>query len=333
MNRRTMVATLAALPIVTDANAQGGGGLAEEDASLVVDGVRIPGRITRPASAPIGAVLILPGSLFADVDGDYPMFNGRQHASRDIAHQLAARGLVAMRQAKIGPGTGSETLDATQAVAHRRFVERVVVARAALTHLRNAAPGVRLVVAGHSEGAVVASLLAAQADVSLDGVVSLSGPALPLLDIMRSQTAAMIPPGAPADMSAFDAAVADIRAGRPLDDAARANPMLMALANMPAESLAYIRDIDAVDPCAAIVHVRQPMLLVQGGRDQSVTPEQVDQLAAARAMLPTQIVRFPELQHFYKRAAPGLNAMESFLLSDESDPAVADAIAAWLRAL
>jgi hypothetical protein len=70
--------------------------------------------------------------------------------------------------------------------------------------------------------------------------------------------------------------------------------------------------------------------LVQGGRDQSVMPEQVDQLAAARSGLPTQIERFPELQHMYKRASEGLNAMQSFMLSDESDLAVVDAIAVWM---
>ena len=43
--------------------------------------------------------------------------------------------------------------------------------------------------------------------------------------------------------------------------------------------------------------------------------------------------RFPELQHFYKRAAPDLNMMQSFMLSDESDSAVADAIADWMRQL
>ncbi len=297
----------------------------DDDASLIVDGVRVPGKIMRPAGVARATLLMLPGSLFSDVDGDYPTWNIRPHVYRDLAQQFAARGIVTMRQAKIGPGTGSETVDATLAVAHHRFAERVVVARAALVHLRSAAPGLPVYVAGHSEGAVVASLLCA--DVAIDGMVSLSGPALRLLDIMRVQTAAMAPG---ADLAPFDRAVARIRQGQALDDEARANPLLAGLASMPPESLAYIADIDAVDPLAAIARVPVRTLLVQGGRDQSVTPEQVDALAQARAGLPTAIARFAELQHFYKRAAPGLNGMESFALSGESDPAVADAIAAWI---
>lgn len=300
----------------------------EQDATLEVDGVRIPGRIARPDGVARAAVLLLPGSLFSDVDGDYPAWNAHPHTLRDLAQHFAARGVVSMRQAKIGPGTGSETVDAEKAKAHQRFVNRVVVARAALAHLRAQAPGVPTVVAGHSEGAVVGSLLAGEADVDMDGLVSLSGPALRLLDVMRAQTNAMA--GAGADMTAFDEAVACIRNGQPLPAGAKDNPLLAGIVVLPLPALAFIAQIDAVDPCAAIARVKVRTLLVQGGRDQSVTPEQADQLAAARAGLPTEIARFPELQHMYKRAPEGLNAMQSFTLNDESDPAVAAAIVEWI---
>ncbi len=299
----------------------------EQDATLEVDGVRIPGMLARPDGPARAAILLLPGSLFSNVDGDYPTWNARPHTLRDLAHQFAARSMISMRQAKIGPGTGSQTVDAEKARAHQRFVNRVVVARAALEHLRAQAPGVSVFVAGHSEGAVVASLLAAEPDVDVDGVISLSGPALRLLDVMRGQTLAMAGGG---DMTAFDQALNDIRNGQPLREEAKNDPMLAGLASMPSQALAYIAQIDAVDPCAAIGLVKIPTLLVQGGRDQSVTADQVDQLAAARKGLPTEIARFPELQHMYKRAPEGLNAMQSFMLCDDSDPAVADAIAAWI---
>lgn len=297
----------------------------EQDATLTVDGVRIPGRIARPAGVARASVLILPGSLFADADGDFPAWNVRPHVYRDLAHQLAALGVSSMRQAKIGPGTGSETVDAALSAAHQHFAERVVVARAAAAHLRETAPGAPLFVAGHSEGAVVASLLCAGDGEDVDGMISLSGPAMRLVDIMRGQNAAM-----GVSMAEFEQVAADIRAGRPLGDAARNNPALAGLAQMPPQALNYIREVDAVDPCEAIAAVRLRTLLIQGGRDQSVTPEQVDQLAAARAGLPTEIARFPDLQHFYKRAEPGLDAMASFALSTDSDPAVAAAIARWI---
>lgn len=299
----------------------------ERDATLTVAGVRIQRRLTLPDGRPKAAVLLLPGSLYSDVNGDYPSWNVRPHMYLDLAAQLARRGVAVLRQAKIGPGTGSETIDAEAAKAHRHFDTRVIVASAALDYLRQALPSMKYFVAGHSEGALVASLLASRRADAVAGVVSLSGPALRLLDLMRGQIAAMSPGN---DLSGVDACIAAIRAGDPLPEWARANPQTQMLASMPPESHIYLRSVDAVDPTAAIAAVRQPVLIVQGGRDLSVTPEQADQLAAARKGLPTKVARFQELQHFYKRAAPGLDAMQSFSLSDESDPAVADAVAEWL---
>lgn len=300
--------------------------MTEDDATLTILGVSIPGKLTRPSGPVKAAMLLLPGSLYADVDGNYPMWNAMPHTNRDIAHQLATHGIAVLRQAKIGPGTGSQTIDAEAAKAHQRFLARVTVAEEALKHLASRVPGTRLFVAGHSEGAVVASLLAARST-PLEGLIGLSGPALRLLDIMRSQAAAMFPG---ADMSMLDACYAAVRGGKPLPDGARSNPTSQMLANMPLEALAFIREIDAVDPCQAIAAVQLRTLLVQGGLDQSVFPEQVDQLAAARAGRPTAIARFPDLQHMYKRATPGMNAMESFSLSTDSDPAVTKAIADWI---
>lgn len=81
----------------------------EEDATLIVDGVRIPGRIAKPAGVARATVLLLPGSLFSDADGDYPAWNVRPHVYRDLAHQLAALGIASMRQAKIGPALGAKS--------------------------------------------------------------------------------------------------------------------------------------------------------------------------------------------------------------------------------
>ncbi len=298
---------------------------AEADASLTVRGVTIAGRLTQPAGRAKAAMLLLPGSLYSDVDGNYPTWNVSPHAYRDLALQLAARGIAVLRQAKIGPGTGSVTLDPEAAKAHRQFEARVEVASVALDHLRRTLPQTKCFVAGHSEGALVGSLVGAKRGEALAGVVSLSGPALRLLDLMRGQ---MSMPGA--DLSMLDACIAAIRAGQPLPEAAKSHPQTQMLASMPPEAHVYLRSVDAVDPLVAIAAVRAPMLIVQGGRDLSVTPDQADQLSAARKGLPTANARFPELQHFYKRAAPGMNPMEAFGLSTESDPAVADAIAGWV---
>ena len=306
----------------------------ERDTYVTVAGVEIVCRLTIPEPAPEGAVLLLPGSLYSDVDGDYPAMNLRPHAYADLAAQLGGRGFVVLRMAKIGPGTGSKTVDPEKAVRHGDFLARVEVAAAALALLRETTSARPVIVAGHSEGSIVASLLAGASDTgSIDGVVSLSGPSLPLLGIMREQMAAMTPPGVPADMATFDQSAAAIRARDPLPAEAATDQSTAMLASMPPAALDYIRSIDRIDPIAAIRQVRQPLLIVQGGRDPSVPPHHAAALAAAREGLPTASAFFPELTHFYKVAPASLAPMQNMALATNSDPAVADAILSWSRAL
>jgi fermentation-respiration switch protein FrsA (DUF1100 family) len=74
------------------------------------------------------------------------------------------------------------------------------------------------------------------------------------------------------------------------------------------------------------------VLIVQGEEDTSVYPDNAERLLEARkeSALPTEIVLFPGLQHFYKKVPAGLDPMAAFGLETESDPAVAAAISAWL---
>ncbi|SEN32237.1 hypothetical protein SAMN05428959_1011173 [Duganella sp. CF517] len=304
----------------------------EQDVSVTVAGVAIPCRFTPSEGDAVGAVLIVPGSLFSDVDGNYPTMNMRPHAYADLARHLSARGFAVLRMAKIGPGTGSQTINPMLAASHVDFLTRVAVAAAGLALLRATVEARPVIVAGHSEGAVVASLLAGGADRrAIDGVVSLSGPALPIFAVMREQIAAMTPPGMAPDLALFDRTVAAIRDGTALPPEAAGDPRTAMLATMPAMGHAYLRSADRVDPVAALAQVRQPVLIVQGGRDASVPQEHAQALRAGRATLPTDVALFPSLNHFYKRTPPGLPPMQSMMLATESDTAVADAIAGWSR--
>lgn len=315
---------------LASAASSGAGRSRQEDTSVTVQGVEIPCRITLPTASGAGAILLLPGSLFCDVDGNFPAMNLHPHVYADIAAQLGALGFTVLRMAKIGPGTGARTTDPAAAAAHLQFRTRVEVARAALGRLQARAPGARLLVAGHSEGAVVASLLAHEST-DLAGVVSLSGPAAPIFGIMRRQIAGMSLP--PSSLAAFDEAVAALRSGTAIPAHLAADPSVAPMAGMPPAAVGYLVSYDAVDPEEAAAAVRQPMLLIQGLRDDSVTPDNAERLKRARAGRPTTLKTFPELNHFYKRTPPGLSPMESMALSRDSDPAVAAAIAAWVASL
>ena len=319
-------AALAVVASAADGTAQSVG-LTETNGSVIVHGVEVPYRITMPEH-PRGAILLVPGSLGSDVDGNYPTMGLAPHVYADLAQQLGVRGYAVLRMAKVGPGTGSRTIDSVEAARHSEFRTRVEVAEAGWRALP-AVPGPR-VIAGHSEGALVAFLLAARPGIDAEGVVSLSGPSQSIYAIMRDQVAAMTTrPGVTPELTAFDTAVAAFRAGRALPTGLAANPQTMMLASMPPAAIAYLNSVDREDVLKAVAGVRQPLLIVQGGRDFSVPPRHADALAHARNGLPTERAFFPGLTHFYKQAPDDIPPMQAMALTSESHPAVADAIARW----
>src|SRR5512146_2608315 len=170
----------------------------EIPATIRVPGWELPAALTLPSSLQAGellpsAILLVPGSLFSDVNGDYPTWNSFPHVYAHLAHQLSSRGHAVYRFAKLGPGTGSVAVDQALAAALRRWEGRLVIATAALDAMRREleSRGVRVartIAAGHSEGSVVVSRLAVSDRArDLDGVVLLSGPSVGILGIMREQ--------------------------------------------------------------------------------------------------------------------------------------------------
>jgi alpha-beta hydrolase superfamily lysophospholipase len=312
------------------------------DLTLSVHGFDIPAALEIPAGEPAGAVLLIPGSLFCDVNGDFPTWNMFPRVYAYLAEQMAERGLVVYRFAKLGPGTGSvETATAKPALV-KNWKGRALIAHAALAHFRSEldARGIvapRTVLAGHSEGSVVASVIANEG-APIDGVVLLSGPSIGILGIMIEQTRAMLPPGtndAPAVL--LEKVVDHIRKDGTIPDELRAQASgpfgASALINMPPEAIAYMRDCDATDPEATIARYDGPVLIVQGGIDASVPTHHAPALRAARGTKPTKYEFFPELQHMYKPVPEGMSAMEAFGLTGPTDPRVAAAIDSFVRGL
>jgi hypothetical protein len=75
------------------------------------------------------------------------------------------------------------------------------------------------------------------------------------------------------------------------------------------------------------------VLILQGGRDDSVPPAHADLLRAGRRGRPTALRMFPGLTHFYKVAPADLTPLQSMGLDTESNPQVAEAIAGWMAGL
>jgi len=323
----------------------------EEARVLAVSGWEIPAALTLPANrestALPSAILLVPGSLFSDVNGDYPTWNSFPHVYAHLAHQLAARGHAVYRFAKLGPGTGSVAVDQDAAARVRTWDGRLAIATAALDamHRELETRGVvveRTIVAGHSEGSVVASRVAVSDRArEIDGVVLLAGPSIGILGIMREQIGFGVPPDQLDDARRrLDEAIAFIRRGEPIPASLAKGPGMGigALASMPDEGRRYMRDVDATDPLRVASEISQPVLVVQGGDDSSVPRHHGEALRDAlvardRGEAGTEYLFVPDVTHMFKVVPPEVTGPDAFGYPGPTDERITDGIDRWIRGL
>ena len=254
-------------------------------------GFALAGTLTRPAGArrPVPCVVTISGSGLQDRDESVPLVAGYR-PFRQIADALARHGIATLRLDDRGFGaSGGDVSRATSA----DFADDV---RAALAWLR-ARPGVdgrRLALLGHSEGGLIAPLVAAE-DRSLRALVLLAGPAWTGRREVESQARYAIE--------------------RDPSIGADARDSLLRLSAHASESSAttnaWWRWFLDYDPLPAAGRVRTPVLVLQGATDRQVAAEQAGELAAA--------LRAGGDRDVTVRILPGVNHL--FLDDPVGDPA------------
>jgi pimeloyl-ACP methyl ester carboxylesterase len=319
--------------------------------SLPVNGWEIPTALTIPASAATSvlpsAILLIPGSLFSDVNGDYPSWNSFPHVYAHLARKFGEHGHAVFRFAKLGPGTGSKAYDESLAATIRTWKGRLLIATAMLGEMRRVLDesGVRVarvIAAGHSEGSVVVSRLAvSNAGGALDGVVLLAGPSIGILGIMREQIGFGLEPGQVDEVRArLDKVIGHLRRSEPIPAELGNGPGMGvgALISMPDEGRRYMRDVDATDPLELARHMRQPALVVQGGNDGSVPPHHGEALrdalrSRADGESRTRYLFVPDVTHMFKVVPADVTGPAAFGYPGATDPRVTDGVDAWIRGL
>jgi pimeloyl-ACP methyl ester carboxylesterase len=326
----------------------------EEHLLFEAEGCQIPAALTVPEGQEVRwSIVLIPGSMGNDVDGNYPEMHMTPHMYADLSRQLAEQGHAILRYAKKGPGTGVVVIDEEQAKVHPIFSRQQYIAVAAVKKLREMVPQARgLAIAGHSEGSVHGLIISQQRHLNIEAFISLSGPALRYMDLFIHKAREMArKQGEIIDFGAFKVNAANyirvfelMRAGEPLTEEIKADPTMEFFVKnwdndspQAQEGRQYMCDYDAIDPCIEIARVPCPVLIVQGGLDESgVHADNGQRLYQARhAVYPetTQLAFFPALQHFYKQARPNMTSQESMALDSETDPQVSKAIGMWLDGL
>jgi hypothetical protein len=229
-----------------------------------------PEGVTRPP-----VVLLIAGSGPTDRNGN--QFGAGPGELRQLAEALAAQGIASLRFDKRGIG---RSVDPNLREESMNFDLMVGDASAWLTWLEHRTDlGPRLL-AGHSEGGVVAIRLAQKSKVS--GLILLSTPGVRLGDSMRDQIGAAGWP--PALRNEALAILAKLESGADVKDVSAPLMLLFRPSVQP-----FLRSELSIDPAAELRIISTPTLVVNGGHDLQVAVSHAEPLLHAR----------PDVRHFF----------------------------------
>ena len=277
-------------------------------------GLTLAGTLTLPKQRPargVPAVVTITGSGAQDRDESIPLVAGYR-PFRQVADTLGRRGIAVLRLDDRGIG-GSDPGPASATSAD--YADDI---RAALAYLRTRSEvdASRLALVGHSEGGMIAPMVAAT-DSGVRAIVLMAGPAWTGRRIMAYQQRYAIEHDTTMTPAKHDTLLAHGPAQ--LDSMARAS--------------AWIRYFLDYDPVATAHRVRTPVLILQGANDRQVTAEQAPALAAAfRAGGNRRVTMrvFPETNHLFLPDPSGDPAGYRSLRTSGVRPEVLGAIADWL---
>ncbi|MFN7727165.1 MAG: alpha/beta hydrolase family protein [Rubrivivax sp.] len=243
---------------------------AAEPVTLTTPTGVLHGTLQRPDGAgPHPVALLIAGSGPTDRDGNSAMLPGRNNSLMLLAQALAERGVASVRYDKRGIAASAA---AGPREADLSFDTLVDDAARWVQQLAADARFTRVLVAGHSEGALVGTLAAAQSPTA--ALVLLAGPSEPAATVLRRQLAGRLPPSL-ADRS--EALLKTLEAGRTDPDVPEALNVLYRPSVQP-----YLVSWFRHDPAQALARLSLPCLIVQGTTDLQVLPDDARRLHAAR---------------------------------------------------
>lgn len=241
--------------------------VAAPEMGLVVDGIEAVA--TLPAGGTGIGALIVAGSGPTDANGNNPI-SGRNNMLRLLSGALAGAGIASIRYDKRGVGRSAAgaphemtmTLDST--VADAELVARRLMAMGSIR---------RIVLIGHSEGALVVTLAAARLQPA--ALVHLCGPGQPLAGTFHDQIRRS---GAPEALKADAGRILEeLSLGRPV---ASVPPQLMSLFRPSVQP--FLMSMLTRDPAVELAKVAAPTLIVGGGRDIQIDRDDFGRLASTK---------------------------------------------------
>ena len=263
--------------------------IAEEVVVKTPAGHTLAGTLTLPKDAsrakPVGAIVTVTGSGPQDRDENIGLQGFRPF--RQLADALARRGIAVLRMDDRGTGASGGTFKGSTSAD---FAED---ARAGLAYLRMR-PEIRadrLGVLGHSEGALIAPMVA-EKEPTLRAIVLLAGIAQPGRTALHFQLTNQIEHNTKLTAEMRESQIAEVP--KRIDAMMAADP--------------WMKYFLTYDPAPTLRRVKTPVLILTGSRDQQAVPEQVAlQEAAFKDGGNTDVTArvLPDLNHLFVHDTDG----------------------------
>jgi alpha-beta hydrolase superfamily lysophospholipase len=247
-----------------------------------------------PARGP--AALIIAGSGPTPRDGPFGLY-------RDIAGTLARSGIRALRYDKRGIGQSEALVPREDDLTFEHFVADAALAADNLAQR----PDVSSVyIIGHSEGALIATLVAAR--MKLAGIALLAGIGRTLDVVIREQLLAhQIPPDQEHLRKQALVILKKLAGGKQVDNVPELQYALFRPSVQP-----FLLSAFAIDPAASLAALKRfPVLLVRGKCDIQVSAEDLQLLAEASP--DARVVSIPRANHIFKPAPEDLSDRQAQL--------------------
>lgn len=224
---------------------------------------KISATIDVPTEGANTAILIVAGSGPTDRHGNSAA-GLSTYSYKMLGEALAKDGVAVMRYDKRGVGLSSIP---AEDVPNLVFEDYIDDAHRCVEYLRNEGFE-RVVVAGHSEGGLIALALAAEDECCLDGVVLLCAPGYNMAEILNYQLSQQLVPAYMGLMVKSTNIINALKAGN-----------MVAEADIPKELIGlfhptvqpFIISNMKYEPTLLAAECRVPMLIVSGGRDIQVS--------------------------------------------------------------
>jgi uncharacterized protein len=274
----------------------------------LIDGwLTTPANVERPPVA-----LLIAGSGSIDHDGNGPQI--KPATLKKLAEQLAARGIATLRYDKRGAGGWKPEFGRPEDF---RFKDYVDDAAALVDYLRNSGKFSRVVVAGHSEGGLVAILTARR--VHVDRLVLLVTAARRQGDLLKAQLEKTLPPEA---REPFVKAIDAIMAGQIVDPPPPGMPMPPAM--QPGIASGFLED-----PIVPLKQLDLPTLIIGAGRDRQVARLDFAALGAAAPVAKT--LWLTEMNHVLVDVTDDADDLAAYKQPERPlDPDLIETVAAFI---